>query len=367
MPSKIVLFGATGYTGELTARAMVARGLQPVLAARSRARVETLAKELGGLEARVADVNAPASLDTLLHEGDVLVTTVGPFMRWGSPALEAAIRRRAHYLDSTGEGPFIRDVFEKAGPRAEPLGIALLTAMGYDFVPGNLAGAMALERAGEEARRVEVGYFWQGAGGAGGMSGGTRASAAGVLFESSFAWRGGAMRRERGARSVRSFNVDGREVQAVSIGGTEHFTLPALDPRLEEVGVYLGWFGPLTRPLQAVAAGNAAITKVPGVKQALTAAMARFVKGSTGGPDEAAREQTRSVIVATAYDAAGKGLATVQLTGPNGYDITAAFLAWGADRAAAGEIHGAGALGPVEAFGLEPLKAAAAEYGLVES
>ena len=47
--------------------------------------------------------------------------------------------------------------------------------------------------------------------------------------------------------------------------------------------------------------------------------------------------------------------------------ITAAFLAWGADRAAAGEIHGAGALGPVEAFGLEPLKAAAAEYGLVES
>jgi len=367
MASKIVLFGATGYTGELTARAMVARGLEPVLAARSRARVETLAKELGGLEARVADVGAPASLDTLLHEGDVLVTTVGPFMRWGSPALEAAIRRRAHYLDSTGEGPFIRDVFDRAGPRAEPLGIALLTAMGYDFVPGNLAGALALEKAGPDARRVEVGYFWQGAGGAGGMSGGTRASAAGVLFDSSFAWRNGAIRRERGAKNVRSFNVDGREIPAISIGGTEHYALPALDPQLEEVGVYLGWFGPMTRPLQAVAAGNAAITKIPGVKQALTAGMAKMVKGSTGGPDEASRAKTRSVIVATAYDGAGRGLASVRLTGPNGYDLTAAFLAWGAERAAAGELHGAGALGPVEAFGLEELKSAAAEYGLVEA
>ncbi len=366
MASKIVLFGATGYTGELTARAMVARGLEPVLAARSRARVEALAKELGGLEAHVADVAAPASLDTLLHEGDVLVTTVGPFMRWGSAALDAAIRRRAHYLDSTGEGPFIRDVFEKATRRAEPVGIALLPAMGYDFVPGNLAGALALERAGSQARSVEVGYFWQGAGGAGGMSGGTRASAAGVLFDSSFAWKNGAIRRERGAKSVRSFNVDGREIQGISIGGTEHYALPELDPQLQEVGVYLGWFGPMTRPLQVVAAGNAAITKVPGVKQALTAGMGKLVKGSTGGPDEAAREKTRSVIVATAFDEAGVRLSSVQLVGPNGYDLTAAFLAWGAERAANGKLHGKGAMGPVEAFGLEELTAAAAEYGLVE-
>jgi hypothetical protein len=191
------------------------------------------------------------------------------------------------------------------------------------------------------------------------MSGGTRASAAGVLFDSSFAWKNGKIARERGAKSVRSFDVDGKEIPAISIGGTEHYALPALDPQLEEVGVYLGWFGPMTRPLQVVAAGNAAITKVPGVRQAL--------KGSTGGPGEAARAKTRSVIVATAYDANDVRLASVQLSGPNGYDLTAAFLAWGAERAAAGELHGKGAMGPVEAFGLEELKAAAAEYGLVES
>jgi hypothetical protein len=73
------------------------------------------------------------------------------------------------------------------------------------------------------------------------------------------------------------------------------------------------------------------------------------------------------VIVATAYDGSGTRLASTQLVGPNGYDLTAAFLAWGAERAAGGQIHGKGALGPVEAFGLEELNAAAAEYGLVEA
>ena len=68
-----------------------------------------------------------------------------------------------------------------------------------------------------------------------------------------------------------------------------------------------------------------------------------------------------------AFDEAGVRLSSVQLVGPNGYDLTAAFLAWGAERAANGQLHGKGALGPVEAFGLDELTAAAAEYGLVEA
>jgi hypothetical protein len=52
------------------------------------------------------------------------------------------------------------------------------------------------------------------------------------------------------------------------------------------------------------------------------------------------------------------------LSGPNGYDLTAAFLAWGAEQVAAGKVSGSGALGPVEAFGLDELTAAAASYGL---
>ena len=133
---RIVLFGATGYTGELAARAMAKRGMQPVLAGRRREAVEALASELGGLEATTADVADPATVRALVERGDVLVSTVGPFARWGDAALDAAIDAGAHYVDSTGEPPFVRKVFEQGGPRAEQAGSLLLTAMGYDWLPG---------------------------------------------------------------------------------------------------------------------------------------------------------------------------------------------------------------------------------------
>src|SRR3954462_907807 len=148
MAGRIVLFGASGYTGRMVAEALVRRGARPVLAGRSANRLEDLSAELGGLELAVADVSHPESVQDLVEPGDVLVTTVGPFKRWGHAAAEASIKRGAHYLDSTGEPPFIREVFERYGPAAEQAGIGMLTAFGYDWVPGNLAGALALARPG---------------------------------------------------------------------------------------------------------------------------------------------------------------------------------------------------------------------------
>ena len=113
-----MLFGATGYTGDLTARSLVQAGARPVLAARSAERLERLAGELGGLETRVADVSRPDTVRALVEPGDVLISTVGPFTRWGDAAAEAAIAARATYFDSTGEPAFIRRVFEHHGPAA---------------------------------------------------------------------------------------------------------------------------------------------------------------------------------------------------------------------------------------------------------
>ena len=115
-----------------------------------------------------------------------------------------------------------------------------MTAFGYDWVPGNLAGALALRDAGEAATRVDIGYFTTG-GGLGGMSGGTRASAAGAMIEPAFVWRDG-IRTERGAIRRRSFDVGGKRREAISVGSSEHFALPRLHPGLREVNVYLGWF-----------------------------------------------------------------------------------------------------------------------------
>src|SRR5229473_5856540 len=178
MASRIVVFGATGYTGRLVSEALVARGVKPVLAGRNAPALAVLATELGGLETAVADVSSPETVRALVARRDVLVSTVGPFVRWGEPAVQAAIAGGATYLDSTGETGFIREVFERHGPGAEAAGCALLTAAGYDWIPGNLAAGLALAEAGEEAVRVDTGYFI--VGGAK-MSGGTRASAAHAL------------------------------------------------------------------------------------------------------------------------------------------------------------------------------------------
>jgi short subunit dehydrogenase-like uncharacterized protein len=363
MAGRVVLFGATGYTGELTARALVAREYSPLLVGRSADRLRSLATGLGGLDTAVVDATAPgavASLAALAGPGDVLVCTVGPFMRWGEVGVRAALESGAHYIDSTGEPPFIRTVFEGHGPAAERAGCGLLTALGYDYVPGNLAGALALREAGERAVSIDVGYFVSGRGAAAQASGGTRASAIGMLAEPGYAFRGGRLVTERAARRVREF--DGRP--AISIGATEQFALPRVHPGLRDASVWLGWFGPASRPLQAVSAATALATKLPGVRGAIGATAGRFVHGSTGGPDAAARAQAHSHIVAVASDAGGSPLATVRLKGVNPYDFTAGMLAWAALRAASGGLLGAGALGPADGFGLDELEAGVAEAGI---
>ncbi|HVF05429.1 MAG TPA: saccharopine dehydrogenase NADP-binding domain-containing protein [Frankiaceae bacterium] len=352
---RIVLFGATGYTGRLTAEALVRRGARPVLAGRNRDSLNELATTLGGLDVAVADVAEPATVDRLVADGAVLVTTVGPFVRYGAPAVESAVKNGATYIDSTGEPGFIRQVFEEYGPRAQS---PLLTAFGYDYVPGNLAAAAALDAAGDAATRVDVGYFTTGKSG---FSAGTFASLTSSGPEA-FAFRDGALRDERSAARVASFDVDGQQRDGVSVGSSEHFTLPRIAPGLREVNAYLGWFGNLSRAVQA---GSAVADKVPGVEAAMRAFMKAVPKPSPGsGPDEETRRQGGSHVVAIAYDAAGTALSTARAVGVDGYTFTAEVLAWAAISAASGGVRGTGALGPVEAFGLDALRDGCASAGL---
>jgi short subunit dehydrogenase-like uncharacterized protein len=368
---RIVLFGATGYTGGLVARALVADGARPILAARNRARLEELADELGGLEIQVADVGDPSSVRALVERDDVLLSTVGPFTRYGTPALAAAVDAGAHYVDSTGEASFIREVFERWGPRARDADCALLTAFASDWVPGNLAGALAMREAGEGAAvaRVEAAYFATGAGfSTSAMSGGTQASVVATMLDPGYTFRDGRLVSERAARRVRRFAISpGKQVSAISVGGSEQFALPRLDPGVREVDVYLGWLGPGSRPAQAMSAATDLIMRVPGAKGAVAGLLGRVVKGSTGGPDSRARARTGSIVLGVAYDAGGAKLSEVRLAGVGPYDFTGPMLAWSARTAAAGGLQGVGALGPVDGFGLEALQAGVAHAGIART
>ncbi len=364
MTSRIVVFGATGYTGRLVAERLAANGARPVLAGRDEQRLGELAERLGGLETVKADALRRNSVFAAVEPGDVVVSTVGPFAKWGDAAVRAAIAAPGSvYMDSTGEPVFIRRVFGELGGPAERAGSTLMTAMGFDFVPGALAGALALREAGRGATRVDVGYYSLGAG-ADSASAGTRASLVGATLNDSHAYRDGSVRTVRPAERVRDFTVKGKARTAISIGGAEHFTLPPVHQGLLEVNVYLGWFGALAKPLQAGTLAGSVALKLPGVRGVLQAAGERLVS-LAGAPEAGTTPDTLSWIAAVAYDAAGEPLAEVHLSGADAYDFTASFLAWAAQRAAGGNRpHAVGAVGPVEAFGLDALEQGCAAAGL---
>jgi hypothetical protein len=351
VPRRIVIFGATGFTGRLVAERLAVQAANPVLAGRSEGPLRELAERLG-VEWRQADALRPNSVFALLEQGDVLVSTVGPFVKWGEPAVRAAIAAGATYIDSTGEPAFVRRVFDEFGPPAARAGATLLTAMGYDFVPGALAAGLALDEAGDAAVRVDVGYY------AFGMrpSAGTRASSVGIVVDDSHAFRGGAVTRVRNGERVRSFTIRGKERPGLSVGGAEHLTLPASYPQLREVNTYLGWFGPLARPLQVASLAGSVALRVPGARMLAQAAGNRLA-GLGGDPEPGSGI---SAVAAEVFDDRGTLLTRVELTGPEPYTLTASLIAWAAQH----EVDGTGALGPIQAYGLAALEEGAREAGL---
>ncbi|OYU44994.1 MAG: saccharopine dehydrogenase [Burkholderiales bacterium PBB4] len=331
-----------------------------LLAARSADRVQALAAQLDGLPTQIADVSKPETVRALVERGDVLISTVGPFARFGEPAVQAAIAAGAIYIDSTGEPSFIRRIFEKHHHAAMAARTPLLTAFGYDWVPGNLAAALALKEAGEAATRVAVGYFSRGGGG---ISGGTRASMVDVMLQPSYVYRGGKLVAERSTARTRAFElIPGKSSFGVAVGASEQFALPAIHPSLLDVQVFLGMGGAKRMPW--VSGFVNALAGIPGVRAALRSIAGHVVEGSTGGPEDSDRARSSSTILAETFSASGQKLTRVKLEGVNGYTFTAEIIAWGAMTALGQEVMGAGALGPVSAFGLAQLELGVREAGI---
>jgi short subunit dehydrogenase-like uncharacterized protein len=180
---QFLLYGATGYTGQLIAEYAASFGLKPILAGRSEAKVKALAESLG-LEYRVFDLADTAALDAALKETPVVLHAAGPFMFTAKPMLEACLRTGTHYLDITGEIA----VFEMAArmdKKAREAGIMLLPGAGFDVVPTDCL-ALHLKNRMPDATHLQLAF----AGLGGGVSQGTAATMAENLGE------GGAMRKD---------------------------------------------------------------------------------------------------------------------------------------------------------------------------
>ncbi|WP_045878165.1 saccharopine dehydrogenase NADP-binding domain-containing protein [Pseudofrankia sp. DC12] len=367
MGGRIVVFGATGYTGRLVTAELVAAGHRPVVAGRDRARVDALRARHGDLPGALADAADADSVRRLVGPGDVLVATVGPFSRFGRPAVDAAIVAGAHYLDSSGEADFLRQVYDDAGPRAECAGVVLLPASGFDCVPGNLAGALALRDAGEEARRVYVAYQVVPPGGRLhrlGVSSGTRATMLASALSPVEALRAGRLVTLPYGREVRAFQQDRSVLTGVLWAGTEARTLPRLAPRLTEVATYMVTGGVPARLARAASYPLATLSRLRAFTRLAGLATAPALRVTGRGPDPAAQAATSTVVLAAVADATGRQLATVRLQGVDPYVFTGRIMAWIAGQLASGAAAGHGALGPVEAFGVDELEHAVAAAGL---
>ncbi|MBX9694336.1 MAG: saccharopine dehydrogenase NADP-binding domain-containing protein, partial [Cyanobacteria bacterium] len=163
----ILLVAATGYTGRLVARQLVRLGASVRLGGRDLQRVHQLNQELGqNFECARVDVKEESTLHEAMDGCKVVINCAGPFTVLGEPVVSAAIRAGAHYLDTTGEQPFIRQVFEKYGSAARESGCALVPACAFEYAIGDAASALMNAAVSSDSvwENIEIRYAFKGVG-----------------------------------------------------------------------------------------------------------------------------------------------------------------------------------------------------------
>jgi short subunit dehydrogenase-like uncharacterized protein len=303
-----LIYGATGYTGQLIAEMAVGQGLLPVLAGRNRAAVESLAARLG-LSSRVFPLEDPAGLRAGLEGMAVVLHCAGPFSRTSEQMTSACLATGTHYLDITGEIA----VFESLAARgsvAQAAGVMLLPGVGFDVVPSDcLAAHLARRLPG--ARRLLLGIQ-----GSGRLSHGTQTTVVenqdgggmirrgGVLTPVPAAWRTRSIDFGRGPRTAVTIPW-GDVATAWYSTGIPDIEVYAHVPRALRIGMvasrHLGWLlrQSWVRDLQM-----------------------RRVKASPAGPSPAELAGGHCAVWGRVEHDDGRH-AESRLYGPNGYQLTA--------------------------------------------
>lgn len=147
---KFMIYGATGYTGKLTAAIAAERGMRPVLGGRDRRKLRAVAAGLG-LEYRVAALGDAAALDESLRGMDAVLHIAGPYLDTLDPMVEACLRTGTHYVDLSGEIDDYARLMARDGD-AKKRGIMLLPAAGMDVVPTECLAAYVAAKVPDATR-----------------------------------------------------------------------------------------------------------------------------------------------------------------------------------------------------------------------
>ncbi|MEV4330899.1 saccharopine dehydrogenase NADP-binding domain-containing protein [Streptomyces sp. NPDC049597] len=342
-PYDIVLYGATGFVGQLTAEYLARNapaGCRWAIAGRSRAKLERLRERLAVIEPSCADLplveadaDAPRALREMAASARVVATTVGPYVLYGEPLVAACADAGTDYADLTGEPEFVDAMFVRHDARARETGARLVHACGFDSVPHDLGAFFTVRQLPEGVPLTVDGFVSSHAM----FSGGTMASALTAMARGRETLRAARERRLHEPRLV------GRRARAPL--GAPHFNretgtwalpLPTIDRQivarsaraLERYGPdfrYRHYAAVKTLPMAlagpaAVGAGFA-LAQLPAARQAL---MRRYAPGD--GPS-AERRAESWFSIRFVGEGGGRRVFTEVTGGDPGYDETAKILA----------------------------------------
>ncbi|MGA3488170.1 saccharopine dehydrogenase family protein [Micromonosporaceae bacterium DT55] len=342
----IVLFGATGFTGALTAQYLAGHapaGLRWALAGRNRDKLTALRERLAAahpdrpalaeLPLLSADVTDPASLREVASSARIVVTTVGPYLTYGGPLVAACAAAGTDYLDLTGEAEFVDRSYVRHNEEAIESGARLIHACGFDSVPYDLGVLYTLRHLPGDVPISVDGFVRAG----GRFSAGTYHSALTAISRQREA--------REAARARRAAEPDpaGRRVRVVAQGparvpqlGVWRVPLPTVDPQIVRASALLSdRYGPDFRYGHYAAVKRLATVVGAGAGLGALAALAqvgptrRWLSGrltSGAGPSEQQREKSW-FQVRFLGSAGGRQVLTEVSGGDPGYTETAKMLA----------------------------------------
>ncbi len=339
----VVILGATGFTGELTAAYLAEHappGLRWALAGRNMDKLEAVRERLAKIDPALeklpllkADSSDDVSLRAVAEATRVVVTTVGPYLQFGEPLVAACAAAGTDYVDLTGEPEFVDRMFLEHHDKAVASGARIVHACGFDSIPHDLGAWYTVQQLGPEHPIKLRGVVRAGAM----ASGGTLHSAMGAISRAS------QMRQAMLARRKKEDRPVGRKSRAVA--GKPHrdselglwvLPLPTIDPFVvSRSGAALESYGPDFRYSHyaglktlrytvggvALVSGLAVAAQIKPLRNFLKS---RFKQGE--GPSDERRENSWFTVDFVG-ESAGRTVHTRVSGGDPGYTETAKMLA----------------------------------------
>ncbi|WP_300472737.1 saccharopine dehydrogenase NADP-binding domain-containing protein [uncultured Psychrobacter sp.] len=192
-PYAVVLYGATSFVGQITAKYLSqfladSNDVEWAIAGRDEEKLKKLQSEISDsgsakkVDIIIANSNDEASLDEMTKQAKVVISTVGPYLKYGEPLIKSCANNGTDYVDLTGEAIFIKDMMDKYQDTASQSGARIVNSCGFDSIPSDLGVYFTQQQAEKQFDEVCEKIHMRVKAAKGGLSGGTVASMA-TIFE----------------------------------------------------------------------------------------------------------------------------------------------------------------------------------------